>query len=265
MRILLTNDDGIDSAGLDALRVELSRGSRNADDERNDQAAHEVWIVAPDGERSAQSHSITVHDPIRCRELGSQIFRTSGTPADCVIVGVLGIMTEKPDVVISGINIGPNLGTDIIYSGTVAAARQAAFMGIPGIAVSVNSYRPPFHMAPLARFVARNLQTLVGLWNPRHLVNINGPNIDSDDVPVEITHPSWRVYHDQLEEFQSPNGDRYYFMNGHPIENAMEKGSDWTAVAEGSISVSPIYLNPVDHHEDEKYRQAVFNRAEPDS
>ena len=244
MRILLTNDDGIDSAGLEALRDALSD--------------HEVWIIAPDGERSAQSHSITVHDPIRCRELGDRLFATSGSPADCVIVGVLGVIDEKPDVVVSGINIGPNLGTDIIFSGTVAAARQAAFMGIPGIAVSINSYRPPFHLGPLARFTARNLRELVSLWNPRHLININGPNVDSDAVPVQITYPSWRIYHDQLEEFSSPRGERYYFLNGHPVKTPMEKGSDWTAVAEGAISISPIYLNPVDHHEDEKYSRADF-------
>ena len=244
MTILLTNDDGIESAGLASLRDAFIE--------------HEVWIIAPDGERSAQSHSITVHDPIRCRRLDDRVFASSGTPADCVIVGVLGVMGVKPDVVVSGINIGPNLGTDIIFSGTVAAARQAAFMGIPGIAVSINSYSPPFHVAPLAAFVARNLSTLVGLWNPRHLININGPNIDSDVLPVQVTYPSWRMYHDQLEEFSSPRGERFYFLNGHPVETPMEEGSDWTAVAQGSISVSPIFVNPVDHHEDEAYRSAVF-------
>jgi 5'-nucleotidase len=245
MRILLTNDDGIDSAGLEALRAKLH--------------GHEVWIVAPDGERSAQSHSITVHDPIRCRELRQTVFATSGTPADCVLVGVLGLLPERPDVVVSGINIGPNLGTDIIFSGTVAAARQAAFMGIPGIALSVNSYSPPFYMDPLAGFLANNLEKLVGLWNPRHLININGPNVDSDQLSVEVTHPSWRMYHDQLEEFRSPRGERYYFLNGHPIDNEMEEGSDWTAVARGKISISPIYLNAVDHHEDEAYKTVDFS------
>ena len=244
MRILLTNDDGFDSAGLEALRKALSE--------------HEVWVVAPDKERSAQSHSITVTEPIRCRATGDRQFACSGTPADCVIVGVLGVLDQHPDVIVSGINIGPNLGTDIVFSGTVAAARQAAFMGIPGIAVSVNSYRPPFHMEPLAGFVSANLSKLVALWNPRHLININGPN--TEDVPssVEITSPSWRIYHDQIEEFSSPRGDRYYFLNGHPVESEMEEGSDWTAVVRGSISISPIYINAVDHHEDEAYRHADF-------
>ena len=137
MTVLLTNDDGIDSAGLEALRSHLS-------------VHHDVWTVAPDGERSAMSHYITVRDPIRCREIGKQIYKSSGSPADCVIVGMVGGFATKPDIVVSGINIGPNLGTDIVLSGTVAAARQAAFMGVPGIAVSINTYSPPFHLEPLA-------------------------------------------------------------------------------------------------------------------
>jgi 5'-nucleotidase len=248
LRILLTNDDGIESAGLEAMRAALD-------------PEHEVWILAPDGERSAMSHYITVRDPIRCQQLGDRVYATSGSPADCVIVGLLGAVPEKPDIVVSGINIGPNLGTDIIYSGTVAAARQAAFMGVPGIAVSINTYVPPYHLGPLSGFVARNLALLQSLWNPRHLININGPNVDTDDVAVEITRPSWRIYHDQVEEFRSPRGDMYYFLTGHPVDSQMEEGSDWTAVAEGRISVSPVYLNPVDHHEDEAYRNALFERS----
>lgn len=248
MRILLTNDDGIESAGIEALRTALSRD-------------HEVWILAPDGERSAMSHYITVRDPIRCRQLGERVYSASGSPADCVIIGMLGALPETPDLVVSGINIGPNLGTDIIYSGTVAAARQAAFMGVPGIAVSLNSYTPPFHLDSLAEFVRTNLELFRGLWNPRHLININGPNVDSATLEVEITRPSWRIYHDQLEEFMSPRGEMYYFLTGHPVESAVEPGSDWTAVAEGRISVSPIYLNPVDHHEDEAYRNALFRKS----
>jgi 5'-nucleotidase len=248
VRILLTNDDGIESPGLETLRTVLSED-------------HDVWILAPDGERSAMSHYITVGDPIRCRQLDDRVYATSGSPADCVIVGMLGALPEKPELVVSGINIGPNLGTDIIYSGTVAAARQAAFMGVPGIAVSINTYVPPFHLDPLAEFVAGNLELLRSLWNPRHLININGPNTDSREIPVEITSPSWRIYHDQVEEFRSPRGDKYYFLTGHPVDSEMEEGSDWTAVAQGRISVSPVYLNPVDHHEDEAYRNALFQHS----
>jgi len=246
--VLLTNDDGIDSAGLEALQAALS-------------VDHDVWIIAPDGERSAMSHYITVRDPIRCRTVGEQAYASSGSPADCVIVGMLGGIPVTPDVVVSGINIGPNLGTDIIYSGTVAAARQAAFMGIPGIAVSINAYSPPFHLDPVAGFVTEHLDDFRQLWNPRHFININAPNLDLADFPVRVTFPSWRIYQDNLERFDSPRGETYYFLQGRPLEGPLEEGSDWHAVSEGAVSVSPIYLNPVDHHEDEAYRDALFLKS----
>ncbi len=244
MKILLTNDDGIDSVGLDALRRSLA-------DE------HEVWVLAPDGERSAMSHCITIKNPIRTRHVDERVFVCSGSPADCVIISMLGAIPIKPEMVIAGINIGPNLGTDIIYSGTVAAARQAAFMGIPGIAVSINTYIPPIHADPLAAFVAEHLAEFRKLWNPRHLININGPNAESPGPP-EITHPSWRIYHDRLVRFDAPSGEAFFFIDGKPVETPLEPNSDWDAVSRGAISVSPIFLNPVDHHEDERYRQALF-------
>jgi 5'-nucleotidase len=246
--VLLTNDDGVDSAGLEALRVALG-------------AEHDVWIIAPDGERSAMSHYITIRDPIRCRKIGERIYSSSGSPADCVIVGLLGGLEVTPDIVVSGINIGHNLGTDIIYSGTVAAARQAAFMGVPGLAVSINTYSPPFHLEPLATFVTRNLAEFKRLWNPRHFININAPNRDIADAPVRVTFPSWILYEDRIERFDSPRGDSYYFLHGRPVEGRIEEGSDWHAVKEGAVSVSPIYLNPVDHHEDESYRDALFLKS----
>ncbi|MEE8440701.1 MAG: 5'/3'-nucleotidase SurE [Spirochaetia bacterium] len=248
MTVLLTNDDGIDSTGLEALQAALS-------------VDHDVWTIAPDGERSAMSHYITLRDPIRCRKIAEQVYSSSGSPADCVIVGTLGGLPVTPDVVVSGINIGPNFGTDIIYSGTVAAARQAAFMGIPGIAVSINAHSAPFYLDPIANFVTEHLEDFRQLWNPRHLININAPNLELTDPPVRVTFPSWRIYEDRVERFDSPRGDTYYFLNGRPLEGPLEEGSDWHAVSEGAVSVSPIYLNPVDHHENEAYRDALFLKS----
>lgn len=248
MTVLLTNDDGVESPGLDALRQALS-------------VDHDVWVVAPDGERSAMSHYITVRDPIRLRKVAEQKYACSGSPADCTIVGASGGLPVTPDIVLSGINIGPNLGTDIIYSGTVAAARQAAFLGIPGIAVSINTYTPPFHLEPLAAFVVYHLDELRRLWNPRHFININAPNLDVANLPVRLTFPSWRLYHDHLERFDSPRGDIYFFLDGRPEESGIQEGSDWHAVSEGAISVTPIYVNAIDHHEDEAYRDALFLRS----
>jgi 5'-nucleotidase len=246
--VLLTNDDGVDSPGLHALRSALGRN-------------HDVWVIAPDGERSAMSHYITIRDSIRCRKLDEKVFSSSGSPADCVIVGLLGGLPVTPEVVVSGVNIGPNLGTDIIYSGTVAAARQAAFMSVPGIAVSINTYAEPFHLNPISEFVSDHLEDFRNLWNPRHFININAPNTDSRDFRVRVTHPSWRIYEDRLEKFDSPRGDTYFFLSGSPAEGPIEEGSDWHAVLEGELSVSPIYLNPVDHHEDEAYRDALFLKS----
>lgn len=246
MRVLLTNDDGIDSPGLEALIRDIEA------------KGHEVWIVAPDGERSGMSHSITMKDPIRSRKLGERRFGCSGTPADCVILAYLGIMEEKPDIVVSGINLGPNLGTDITYSGTAAAARQAAFMGIPGVAASLDYYNKPLHFDPVSLFVAENLESFVLLFDGHHFVNVNAPNSPNLDIGIEITHPSYRTYNDRLVRYTAPRGEDYWFWKAAPIQTKEETGSDYDAVRRGNISVSPIHLHPQNNLVDEEYAKAVF-------
>ncbi|NBB90489.1 MAG: 5'/3'-nucleotidase SurE [Spirochaetes bacterium] len=245
MRILLTNDDGIESPGLHAVREAL-------------EPHHETWILAPDRERSATSHCITIKDPIRCREMGERILATDGSPADCVILALAGVLPERPDVVISGINIGPNLGTDIIYSGTVAAARQAAIMGVPGIALSVDGFQGTLHFEPLAEFVRDRLEDLVELWNAEHFININAPNTPERDKRVEVTSPAVRMYHDKLSEFRTPRGDVYFFMGGYPADPELVPGTDWYAVHHGAISLTPVMINPVSHPSEEDYRRALY-------
>ncbi|MFP4010198.1 MAG: 5'/3'-nucleotidase SurE [Spirochaetaceae bacterium] len=245
MRILLTNDDGIESPGLHAVREAL-------------EPYHETWVLAPDGERSAMSHYITVKDPIRCREVGERAIAATGSPADCVILAMAGALDARPEVVISGINIGANLGTDIIYSGTVAAARQAAIMGVPGIALSVDGFRGTLYFEPLARFVRDRLEEFVGLWNPEHFININAPNTPEEDKPVDVTSPSVRVYHDKLSEFRTAGGDVYFFMAGQPAEPELIPGTDWYAVHHGAISVTPVALNPSSHPVREEYERALY-------
>ncbi len=249
MRILLTNDDGIESAGLRALEDRLS-------------PEHEVWVVAPDGERSGMSHYITLKDPIRCKKRKTRSFSATGSPADCVIVGVLGVLPKKPDIVLSGINIGPNLGTDLIFSGTAAAARQAAYMGIPGVAISLDAFVNPLFFHPVADFVGNNIDLLRDLWDEHHFVNINAPNRPDAGVEVEITRPSKRIYHDMLVNYDSPRGETFYFLEGAPAESAAEDGTDWEAVRRGSIAVSPIYIHPVNHESDDRYRQARFSAGQ---
>ncbi len=245
MRILLTNDDGIESPGLKAISTALEK-------------RHEVWIVAPDTERSATSHYITIRRPIVLRETGDRRYSADGSPADCVIVGMLGALPEEPDLVVSGINIGPNLGTDIIYSGTVAAARQGAIMGKPSYALSLDTYTKPFYFEALVEFFVDNLPKLLELWKDDHFVNINAPNVADPPGRMEVTRPAWRTYHDKLAEFQSPAGEIYYFLGGSPVETELDSGTDWYAVSKGSISVSPISINPARIEEDDRYQAGHF-------
>ncbi len=238
--ILLTNDDGIYSPGLETLRSVLGKD-------------HDVWVLAPDGERSGFSNSITISEPIRCTKIDDKRYASSGTPADCIILGTRGAIPVMPDLVVSGINIGPNLGSDIVYSGTCAGARQAVYREIPGIALSLNSFSPPFHFEPVARFVRDNLEEIVKLWNPDHFINVNAPNMEHPKG-VEITTPAMRRYDDVLLPFEPPRGGTYYFVDGKPSKTVLEAGTDWHAVEMGKISVSPVMLNPVNHAVEEHYR-----------
>ncbi len=245
MKILLTNDDGIFSKGLKALAEKLS-------------AEHEVWIVAPDGERSGSSHSITLREPTKIHKVGDREYACGGTPVDCVILSFLGLLPVKIDLVISGINKGPNLGTDITYSGTAAAARQGALMGKPSIAVSINSYQPPFYFEYPARFLSENIELFVKLWSDDHFVNINFPDRIEKFSRVEITYPGLRIYKDTLEKYKAPNGNLYCFLGGEAPTSRKEAGTDSYAVSKGRISISPILIHPANEKIEKKYRD-VFS------
>ena len=245
MRILLSNDDGIDSPGIHALKNEL-------------EAEHEVWMSAPDGERSGTSHSISIKDPVRFRQVDAQSFSCSGSPADAVMYALLGAIPVKPDLIISGINLGPNLGTDIIYSGTAAAARQGALSGIPSVAVSTAPMEPPFPLSQAAQFIRRNVEIFLSLWGADHFININYP-MHGDAAPeVAVTHPSRRIYGDVASSCTGPNGDRFFFISGSTIHAQEDPGSDWNAIQERKISVSPVYLHPLNEREDRIYRKTEF-------
>ncbi|MBI9109074.1 MAG: 5'/3'-nucleotidase SurE [Spirochaetales bacterium] len=243
MRILLTNDDGIKSPGLDALRQSLNM--------------HDVWVVAPKTEQSGKSHSVTLFEPVCYEQLDEQVFSCSGSPADCVLYSYRGALPVKPDIVISGINIGPNLGTDLIYSGTAAAARQAALMGYPGVAVSMSSFAAPFHFGTTADFIADNLELLLELWHLDHFININTPNVPEFTEGVRITGLSRRMYSDEVVRFDAPRGGTYFFLEGGLIANT-EDGTDSECVASGAISVSPVFLHPQNRLEEKIYHDAEF-------
>jgi 5'-nucleotidase len=231
MRLLLTNDDGIHSDGIKALIQELD-------------GAHEVWVVAPAAEASGGSHSITLHDALKIRRLSDRRFSCRGTPADCVMIALLGLVPADIDLVISGINHGPNLGTDILYSGTAAGARQGALMGVPSVALSVGSYGPPFDFQEAARFAARNLESFQELGTDDHFLNINFPVSGTRGAKTTITFPSRRIYRMELHTYDAPDGDQYCFVGGALPEAHPEEGSDCMVVSQGRISISPIHAHP---------------------
>jgi len=232
MKILITNDDGIESPGLLNLKEVLSR-------------IHDVWVLAPDGDRSGYSHSITLREPVKIVEKGSGMYSCSGTPVDCVVYGQGGFLGETFDVILSGINIGPNLGTDILYSGTAAAARQGALKKVPSIALSLNQFDPPFDFTPVSEFVLNELEKLVSLWDDSCFFNMNFPRIMNEHSVMKWCWPAHRQYKDEVVQFQSPrNHGTYCFLKGNLVDTKEGKGSDAQAVFSGHIAISAISLSP---------------------
>ena len=242
MRILVTNDDGIDAEGLDVL-VRYLKASKG-----NSGAEHEITVIAPAEERSGVSHSMTLRHPTKVKELSAGVYSCSGTPADCIIVAGLWVMKEKPDLVVSGINRGPNLGTNIIYSGTCGAARQAALVGIPAIAVSCAQYLPPLDYSACAAFVANNLERLLAAWQADTFINVNGPSSNDTSIQARWTIPGRNLYHDSLKCFDGADGYTYCFLTDGHNERTFDAMSDHHAVAEGNIAMSLIGIHPEAAH-----------------
>ncbi len=231
MKILVTNDDGIDAEGLVVLARELRK-------------EHEVWVLAPDRERSGASHSVNLKDPGRVVKKGERDYSCSGTPADCVMLAYLGILPFEPDIVVSGINRGPNLGTDILYSGTCAAARQSALYGKPGIAVSCAIRHGPFHYGAAASFVRRNLDRLLEFCSSDQFVNVNAPSNDDESLAGRWASMSRRHYHDGVQPFKAPDGGLYCFLEPGNTESIGAEHSDEAIVAAGLIAVSAVLVHP---------------------
>ncbi len=246
MRVLLTNDDGWNSTGLTVLREELQR------------ANHHPIVVAPDRPRSACSHAITPFKPLSLTKHSQDFYISSGTPADCVLLALRGIAGLNPEVVLSGINHGANLGRDVIFSGTVAAARQAVFMDLPGIAVSLCiepiSPSQPADFRPIAALIAQRLAQLSAAWRPDHLININAP-LGAGGPEMLITSLSHRKYEERFSSFAPPDSSTSYFlMDGHPVKSPEDSNSDFHTVLQGHISLSllQVHYQNVEH---EQYRQ----------
>jgi 5'-nucleotidase len=243
MVILVSNDDGIHSEGIHALEEALS-------------AVGEVYTVAPDRERNAVSHALTLHRPLRIDELSPRRFAVNGTPTDCVNLAVKGFLSVRPDLVVSGINKGPNLGDDITYSGTVAAAMEGAILGIPSIAVSVVAMNSGYQFGPAAEFAA-TLATEVAAQGlpPKTLLNVNAPNLARSDLKgYRFTHQGKRHYSEKIEACPNPRGKQYYWIGGDDLGFDPEEGTDCVAINEGYISVTPLLVDFTNYHALENMR-----------
>ena len=233
MRLLLCNDDGIHSEGLTALEEALAPfGS--------------IYVVAPDREQSAASHAVTLQRPLRVEQLGPRRFAVDGTPTDCVLLAVNGLLRdERPDYVISGINRGHNLADDVTYSGTVSAAMEGTLLGIQSIAVSLGG-RESWDFQPAAAFTAELLQALQGVQLPRNtLLNVNVPPLPRDLIKgVQLTRQGQRRYGDTIIEKVDPRGRKYYWIGGGERDLVDDGGgTDIGAIARDMVSITPLHLD----------------------
>ena len=253
MRILLTNDDGIQAPGILALKLAL-------DD------IGEVFMVAPERARSAAGHAITLHKPLRCTfvQVTEHItgYAVSGTPTDCVNIGVEIVMEHKCDMIVSGINHGSNLGWDVTYSGTVAAAMEGATLNLPSIAISLDSHNSPTppDFKPAAEFAVSIIEKARKFgMTPHSLLNVNVPNLPANEIKgVKIAFQGEREYIDRVAVSKDPNNRPYYWQSGKIKPGARATGSDVRAVEEGYVSVSPIHLDMTDYKLLEKMSQWEF-------
>jgi 5'-nucleotidase len=228
--ILVTNDDGIHTPGIGVLAEKLAEIGR-------------VIVVAPDRERSAAGHSMTLHSPLRAEEIRPGFFAVDGTPTDCVNLGIHGLFPERPQLVVSGINRGGNLGDDITYSGTVAAALESTLMGVPAFAISLES--GPFTAANFeiaARFAATLAEEVLrrGL-PPDTFLNVNIPA--GTPRGVRLTRQGKRMYGDVVVENVDPRGRKYYWLGGGELGFQNVEGTDFHAVHDQYISVTPLHID----------------------
>lgn len=233
MHFLISNDDGISAIGIRVLADRMRQLGK-------------VTIVAPDQNRSGASNSLTLDSPIRIKEVETDIYSVSGTPTDCVHIALTGLLAKDPHMVISGINFGANLGDDVIYSGTVAAAMEGALLGIPSIALSQHTthirhtkWATAEHFAPdlICRLVAAG-------WPSNVLINVNFPDVAEDKVKgVAVSIQGRRKPGSKLDKRHDPRGRPYYWICSARTEQPSLKGSDLAAIYGGKISVTPLHLD----------------------
>lgn len=237
--ILVTNDDGITAPGLLALVQEMRKLGK-------------VSILAPDRNWSASGHVKTMDRPLRIKKVqledGTVALSSDGAPSDCVALALLGAVDEKVDLVVSGINPNANIGYDVTYSGTVAAALEAVIGGVPGVAVSLDSpenYNVPLNYHSAARSARKIIQRFLSSdFPPKIVFNINVPYLDEDSIQgLKFTRQGQRVYRDKLDHRRDPRGNSYYWIGGEAPTGVVEDGTDYGAIKSGYISVTPLHLD----------------------
>ncbi len=236
MRILVSNDDGVAAPGLQALRKAAAQIA-------------EVVVVAPETNQSAAGHSLTVQRPLRVREVSKDVYAIDGTPTDAVTWAFHKLMVDKlPDLVLSGINAGANLGDDVTYSGTVAAAFEGTILGVPSIAASLVDQTAE-NFDPAARFVAK-----LARWVAEHgippntLLNVNLPVLDGKPLRrYAFTRLGKREYRDIIAEKVDPRGKEYFWIAGEPKADLTEDGTDLHAIADGVVSITPLKIDLTDY------------------
>lgn len=237
-RILVTNDDGVFSEGIKLLAASLARIA-------------EVIVVAPDREQSATGHSLTLHRPLRMQQIESNVYSVDGTPTDCVNLGVLWLLKDRlPDLVVSGVNFGANMGDDVTYSGTVSATFEGTLLGIPSVAFS-QEVGENFSFENAARFARRFVEVLLSESLPTDLLlNVNIPSAEIRGV--RFTRLGKRRYQQVVVEKTDPRGKNYFWIAGTP-EWQEEEGTDHAAVSTGLVSITPLHLDLTDYRGLEGY------------
>jgi 5'-nucleotidase len=232
MNILISNDDGVLAQGLGLLAEACSTLGK-------------VTVVAPDREQSGTSHSLTLHRPLRATRRNDGAFQVDGTPTDCVLLALGALMPDKPDFVISGVNHGPNMGEDVLYSGTVAAAMEGLAAGIPSVAVSYGSFdleHLDSYRDRLQRLLAEVLA--VSDFPKETLLNVNLPAVPAASVKgVKVTHLGSRVFHEEIARMKDPWGRDIFWIGGGHVTWSGGAESDFQAVRDGYISVTPLHVD----------------------
>ncbi|HQB38568.1 MAG TPA: 5'/3'-nucleotidase SurE [Deltaproteobacteria bacterium] len=232
MHIMVTNDDGINAPGLLALAAAMRE-------------LGEVTVVAPDRERSAAGHSLTLHSPLRIFELRDGFYAVDGTPTDCVNMGIHNMLPFRPELIVSGINHGANLGGDITYSGTVAAAMEATLMGIPAIAVSLATYDRNGHFDAAAQVAVRVARQVIANGLPADtLLNVNVPDCPLEQMnPLLVTRQGKRSFVGKVIDKTDPRGRKYYWIGCDEPDFNDYEGTDIHAINRKHISVTPLHLD----------------------